>query len=218
MKCALLIHGYPGCEDGLRRHWPYFKKSGLDLFGIGREGHIMQWPESMVTKDIGPNGYIEGGQLPERMTHTFRWFRDDPRFANYTHAMLVEWDVVFLRPPPEITNPVCANKAGSFDHNGKGISFFHGPWTLSKLTADLFVQKADELLAKGERTGGTPDFFFGLVWDELGVTVQHLEGTFSRNSLDIEADRIMARDRIRSGECWYVHGIKSKSQLDFILS
>ncbi len=86
------------------------------------------------------------------------------------------------------------------------------------MCADLFVQKADELLAKGERTGGTPDFFFGLVWDELGVTVQHLEGTFSRNTLDIEADRIMARDRIRSGEIFYCHGVKTQAQLDFILS
>lgn len=215
---ALFVHAYPGVEATLQRHWPYLKRSGFDIFGVGREGGVIQWPESMLTKDIGPNGYISDGKLPERLVETYRWFLTDPAFEWYKFACVVEYDSIFLRPPPLWPEPACATLAGGGGGTFKTQAFYHQPWVLSKKMAKVFVTKADELLRRGDREQGCPDFFWGLVFQELGLTCFPLEGTFSRNSLDIEADRIMARDRIRAGQVWWVHGVKTPEMLAEILS
>jgi hypothetical protein len=217
MKAALLIHAYPGCEAGLIRHWPYFKRSGCDLFGVGREGHVMQWPESMVTKDIGPNGYIESGQLPERLTDTFQWFLEDPRFGQYTHAAIVEWDSIFLKPMPQLDGPAYAQLAGGNIAGLKARQYYHNPWILDRPTAQNFCDMADKQLAVGDRECGNPDFFFGLVFEKMNFAVEPLEGAFSRNSLDRLEDLELARDRVRQGY-WLVHGVKTPAMLEGILS
>jgi hypothetical protein len=217
VKTALLIHSYPGAADIVRRHWPYYKNSGMEMFGVGRTDGDCVWPETVPTKNLGLNSYINGDNLPRRLVDTFRWFLDDPVFQSFTHAVIAEYDLIWLRPLPVIP-AVGAHRAGPNIPPMRSNNFYHCPWILDREHAKMFVAKGDELLAKGDFELGNPDFMFGLIWQELGVMVEHLEGTFSRNSLDLAPDRIMARDRIRAGELWAVHGVKTAGQLAEILS
>lgn len=219
MKVALFIHAFPGVESTLARHWPYYKRAGWDIFGVGRENSAIQWPESMLTKDIGPNGYIDNGKLPERLVETYRWFLTDYRFHEYSHAAVIEYDSIFTAAPRLVDVPfmVGANLAGHRHGNFKAEHFYHNPWILSVIGAKMFVTKADELLAKGEREFGHPDLFFGLVWQELGAPVRHLDWTFSRNTIESEEDQTMARERILSGKVIFCHGIKTEAQLKAVV-
>jgi hypothetical protein len=224
MKTALIIQSYAGANATVARHWPYYKRSGFELFGVGRTNTRCEWPEPIPTKDIGEDSYINGDNLPRRLVDTFRWFIEDPIFKDFTHAMVIEYDTIFLRPPPDDTEIVlAAHRAGPNIPPMKSDGFWHNPWWLSKMAAMLFMTEGKLLLDRGENEMGHPDFFFGLVWQFvtkkfIEFKPSHLEGTYSRNSLDIPADRIQARDLIRAGAVWAVHGVKTQAQLEEILS
>lgn len=219
MKTALIIQSYAGANATVARHWPFYKRSGFELFGVGRTNTRCEWPEPIPTKDIGEDSYINGDNLPRRLVDCFRWFITDPIFYGFNDACVIEYDTIFLKEPPcQPYHPVNAHRAGPNIPPMKSQSFYHNPWWVTRGRAIEFVLKADELLNRGENECGHPDFFFGLVWQEIGIEVSHLWGTFSRNSLDIPSDRILARDRIRAGELWAVHGVKTAAQLDEILS
>lgn len=219
MKTALIIQSYAGANAIVARHWPFYKRSGFELFGVGRTNTRCEWPGPIPTKDIGEDSYINGDNLPRRLVDTLRWATDDKTFDDFTHFMVIEYDTVFLRQPPHDTElQVAAHRAGPNIPPMKSNSFYHNPWWFSRERAIQFALKGDLLLSRGENELGHPDFFFGFVFQELGMEVKHLEGTFSRNSLDIPSDRILARDRIRAGELWAVHGVKTQAQLEEILS
>jgi hypothetical protein len=220
MKTALIIQSYAGANATVARHWPFYKRSGFELFGVGRTNTRCEWPEPIPTKDIGEDSYINGDNLPRRLVECFKWYDQDPIFKDFHTAMVIEYDTIFLRCPPILAIGAAAHRAGPNIPPMKASSFWHNPWWIGKAFVGEFIEKAEALLASGENECGHPDFFFGLVWDMVGwkTVPKHLEGTFSRNSLDIPADRIMARDRIRAGELWAVHGVKTADQLAEILS
>jgi hypothetical protein len=217
MKTALIIQSWAGATEAVKRHWPFYKRSGFELFGVGRTNTRCEWPEPIPTKDIGIDSYINGDNLPRRLVDTFRWFVEDPIFQSFTHACVIEYDLIFLREPPVIP-AVGAHRAGPNIPPMRSNSFYHCPWFADREHAKQFVAKGDELLVKGDFELGNPDFMFGLIWQELGVPVEHLDGTFSRNSLDLEPDRKLARILIREGQIWACHGVKTADQLSEILS
>lgn len=228
MKIALIIHSYPGANDAVKRHWEHYKKSGMDIFGVDRIGGLGRWPDAVPVKEIGEDSYICGDNLPRRMVDTFDWFITDEIFKNYDAAMVIEYDAIFIRPPPDLPDAVhvAATRGGGGVANSttQTETFWHTPWVLTKCAAEDFVAKGRELLSAGIYENGSPDFFFGLVIQHLGVPVHNLEvtqsnaGTFSRNSLDIACDLGLATEFARAGRVWYIHGIKDKAMLDAVLS
>lgn len=214
MKTALLIHSHPAANDIVARHWSWYQKSGLDIFGIGRDGNGCQWPDNAPYFNIGRVGR---GDLSERLTATFELFLQNPRLADYTHAMVIESDAIFLGSPPYGHIEAAATLAGGPIAGFKANAFYHTPWWLNRDMANRFVSSARNLIRAGEVEQNSPDFFFALAFDRLGIPVGHLTGTFCRNVLgtypgDFEA----VRERVKSGQVWYVHGVKTREHLDAI--
>lgn len=218
MKTALLIHSFAGANEIVKRHWEFYKRSGFDIFGVGRTNTICLWPESMRTKNIGVDAYIDGDNLPRRLVDTFDWFLHDEIFKAYSHCCVIEYDTIFLTAPPAVDVTAAAHLAGGGYPGFTCSHFHHCPWWLDRENAGKFVAKGREMIAGGDIEKGSPDFFFSLVMERAGVDVKHLDGTFSRNSLDIPEDRKLCQTLIRSKLLWFVHGVKTKEQLEEILS
>lgn len=217
MNTALFIHSYAKANDIVQRHWSYYERSGFDIFGIGRTNTLCKWPKSMRTKDIGLDSYINGDNLCRRLVDTFDWFITDPIFQMYSHACVIEYDSVFIRPPPQIEIHVAAHLAGGRPPGSKATRFFHCPWWLSREQAQRFVQHGNELLRAGEYEGGTPDFFFARVFEDLKQRIEHLHGTFSQNTIEKAQFQKECRTLIEAGIVWFVHGIKTPEQLKAIV-
>jgi len=220
MKTVLFIHSFQGANDRVKWLWPYYKHSGLDIFGVGRTNTKCEWPEPIPTKDIGEDAYISGANLPLRLVQTFEWFINDPLFKDYTHAMVIEWDSIFLGRPPEIEVKIAGTMSGMWPDAscvGGGHPFFHCPWWMSRDCAEWFVKAGADALEKRILGCGSPDLFIGKVCHDNQMPVFKLEGTFSKNSLDIPAHQELARSLIRENAVWFVHGIKSREQLNSIL-
>lgn len=216
MKTALLIQSFPGANATVARHWPFYKLSGLDLFGVGREGNGCVWPEGVkAVKNIGVDSYINGNNLPSRLVECFRWFYADAIFLEYTHCMVIEYDGIFCVPPPAPPE-VAGHLAGYLMPPMKSLKFFHCPWWLSREAAIKFVAKGDELIAAGDYEHGNPDFFFGYVWQVLDIPVLPLVGTYSRNTIDGASSLQECRDLFHTKSMWFFHGVKTEMQLNAI--
>lgn len=218
MKTALFIHSYAAANEMVARHWPYWKRSGWDIFGVGRIGGKCQWPEPVPSRDIGIDEYINGDNLPCRLLLTYEWFVKDARFKDYTHACIVEPDTIFLKPAPVMEVAVAAHLSGFRQEGYQAAHFYHCPWWLDRVHALAFIPQACQLIEQGQIERGTPDYFFAWVWETLNIPVYNLPGTFSQNALDLDVPRILCRDLIRQDQLWFVHGVKTEAQLQEILS
>lgn len=222
MNAALFIHSCRSADPTVARHWPFYKKSGWPIFGVSCLDTRCQWPEPVPTKAIGIDVYRHESNLSRRITDTFRWFLEDDLFKGYSHACVIEYDAIFLRPLPTIYEQVdaAATLAGHSMAGYQAEHFFHCPWILSRAGAEAFVKHADTLIKLGHTEHGSPDVFWGLVFqtlpDKMGLTC--LTGTYSRNSMDNPSDRIEVNRRIHADECWFVHGIKNEQQLREIVA
>lgn len=218
MKTALLVHSFAGANETVKRHWEFYKRSGFDIFGVGRTNTVCVWPESMRTKDIGVDAYIDGDNLPRRLVDTFDWFLRDEIFQCYTHCCVIEYDGIFLSAPPPVEVVAAAHLAGGKYPGFTSNQFHHCPWWLDRESAGKFVEQGRLMIGRGDIEKGSPDFFFSLAMEQAGIPVKHLEGTYSRNSLDIAEDRKQCQTLIRAKLLWFVHGVKTQEQLEEILS
>lgn len=218
MKTALFIHSYAAANENVRRLWEYYKRSGWDIFGVSRINTKCKWPENIPTKDIGVDAYIKGSNLPQRMVDTYDWFVTDHRFDDYQYACIIEHDGIFIKAPPEPMAEAMGHWAGGPVSPNLAGGFYHCPWWLERSTAQRFVECGNKLIKQGSYENGNPDFFFAWVLEHLGVQPKNLDGTYSRNSLDIGSDRDQCRDMIRKNTLWFVHGVKTEEQLHYIFS
>lgn len=213
MKTVLFVQSHSAANPLVARHYTWWKNSGFDIVGIGREDTNCVWPAEIPTFKIGREGK---GDLSDRLVKTFALFLNDPHFVDFTHCMVIESDAIFLKPPPYEHIEAAATHAGWFIPGLKAKDFFHTPWWLSRAMAERFVKEGTQMVKDGEVEKNTPDFFIALAFERLGIPIGWLEGTYSRNTLDVPRDLDEVRGKIRANVLWYVHGIKTPHQLNYI--
>lgn len=205
----LAIQTYPGANDGLKRHWPYFEKSGASrIVAIGTTDYLCSAPCEIIP--IGANKYIDGAHLPQRLVDTIKWCLTQPE----DKYLVCEWDCLFLRPIKPDFKGFCTCKAGGKLPKTKASSFYHNPWAMDRKTAEQLVVALEEIIADGECTGPTasPDVTICLAADNLSlpVNIAHWK-QFTRNSLDVPGDLELACEAVKTVDV--IHGVKLAKEL-----
>lgn len=216
-KTAMLIFTWPGGNATVARNWPWWRKNCThDFFGATTTDGITTFPEPIPQKGLGISGYLVGNNLVTRPVNAFRWFLEDPIFNGYTHCWLNEHDGLFIREAPKLEGEIYAHLGGGGIPGLEQCRFYHLPWVMNRSFAERFVTKADELIAAGRTQRGFGDVFFGLVMRELGIDPVDMEPLFSINAGETDARWAEADRCIRDGKTWYLHGIKTASQIERI--
>jgi hypothetical protein len=224
MSTTLGIFTYPGGNAALARHWPYFLGQGADYNVVITTTEICEVPEDVRTLVVGDNRYIEGPHLPNRLLDTMATLLLRP----WSELILCEYDTVFFRPIDLAQLwTVASYRAGSQTFGSKALSFYHNPWVFTRPVAIAFLARGREEIKNGlcpDRGRGqpstpecSPDVFFGAICESLQVPVQSLWYEYSRNDLDRPDYLDEARQAYRNG-AQVIHGIKTKEQLNFIMS
>jgi len=149
--------------------------------------------------------------LPERYVSTIQNFLK----TNYSHLCIIEYDSIFLDRVNFKESGITCRKGGGGMPGFKAATFYHTPWFMDRETAFEIAVEGRALLLRGEYEGGSPDFFLGLILENLGI-IPHESGTFSVNSLDTTNNMGLAKTALSEG-CKFFHGIKSIQQLAELL-
>jgi hypothetical protein len=222
----LLLQTYPGGNETLQRHWKYVPNSGTtDVWLITTEGGHCWVPAGFVSFVCGKDSYIDASHLPERLLNTL----EIGLASDHEHLLVAEYDCLFFNHIryQAMEHAVASHRAGSSTWGSKANSFYHNPWLFHREFAERFIEEGRKVISEGICTRGrgqpstpesSPDVFFGLVCERLNQTVQdNLWSEFSQNSFDIPGTLMQAREAYRSG-IDVIHGVKSKSEMEFILS
>ena len=222
----LAVMSYPGANATFARHWPYFERQQADwVCGIGTTNGKCEWPDGVQQLDIGESRYIDGSHLPRRMLDTIEVLLLMP----WRVLILCEYDTVFFKPiPTKKLTTAAGHLAGGKTWGSKANAYYHNPWVFTREIAIKFLYLGRAALEDGicpDRESGqpstpecSPDVFFGYVMEQGGIPVQiDLWREYSRNSFDLPGHLEEAQVAYRDGVD-VIHGIKTKEQLDFILS
>lgn len=216
MKTALMIQNYPAARDRIQFMFPQWEKSGMDLFGVDTEDGDCFWPKPIPTKKIGINAYIEAQHLPQKLVGCVNWFIGDSIFDGYTHLCIIENDTLIIKPPPYQEVVVASHLAGGRLPPMLASRFWHNPWWMSRVSCHMFCDEANRLLAKGSNELGNPDFFFGLVWETIGIDPFNMPDTYSENHIFHKEQVERAKASIDKG-AWAVHGVKDRNVFRLLL-
>lgn len=222
----LLVQTYPGANDALARHLPFFANSGATetWYITTEDGHCVI-PENHISFRIGKDCYIDGSHLPNRLIDTV----EVGLASKHDHILVAEYDVLFFKPIryKEMEHAVASHLAGGPTWGSLAQSYYHNPYLLHREFAEKFIDEARKAIEEGVcyRNPGqasspesSPDVFFAYVCERLGQKVQaDLWVEFSRNSYDLPGDIELAREAYRNG-IDVIHGVKTQKELDFILS
>lgn len=209
----LLVHTYPGANDAVKRHYPYFEKGGFDkIVGVTTEGGGCYWP-TPKTVELGKNAYIGGPELSDRLVKTL----EAGLFLGADEICVIEYDVLFFRKMPALPGDGIATVVtGGGSPGYKSTRFFHVPWYMNSATARRAIQTGKKLLAAGEHEHGSPDRFLGLIVDRSGIPLlENMFTRYTRNTIASSQELGEARAAFLGG-VHAVHGVKTKAQLDFI--
>lgn len=218
MKTILAVQSYPGANEAVARHWPYYEASGADvILGIGTEGGGCKWPGKTHHVNIAPNGYITDGHLPQRLIDTIEYALEfttnhDDRIA------VIEYDVLFFNPLPPLCPGFHAQHAGGLLPPMLAKKFYHSPWVFDAATAVRVVKKGNAMLQAGVNERGNPDFFIGLLCEWFDIPAYGLANCYTQNTLNIPEKIAEARELRRSGRMVAVHGCKTPEQLAYLLT
>lgn len=228
MSVLLAIMSYPGGNETLQRHLPYFRRQAPEwIYVISTDNDTQEKPpETFAKRLIMRDSYIDGDHLPLRMIETI----NDLLLAPWNILILAEYDTVFFNRirVEAMEHAVAGHRAGGKTWGSKAEAFYHNPWIFHREAAIKFVAEGREAIKegicgkKGPDAYGTaeasPDVFFGYVCEKLGLPVQdNLWTQYSQNSFDIPGRLEEAREAVRNG-IDVVHGIKTQAELNFILS
>ena len=212
----LAVHSFPGANECVSRHFPYWQKAGFSrIIGVGTIEGGCQWPEGMESVNIGSNTYISGDALPCRLISTVDYILSLP---DWSSAAIIEYDTVIFKPIPEPTQQGLAMiLAGGPQGGRKGKFFYHNPWVANRSTWMWVLESGCQMLAEGEFENGSPDCFIGWVAEKNCIPViPDLFRSYSRNTIE-DWNVQEATEAYRSGVN-SIHGIKSKDILDKIIS
>jgi hypothetical protein len=229
MTTLLAIHSYPGGNDAFARHWPFFQNQKADtIFGIGTTDGQCTWPPDINgTLNIGKNSYIDGPHLPNRMIDTV----EQMLALEWQVMILCEYDTLFLNriKVEKMTEPLASHYAGGPTWGSKASCFYHAPWIWKRDAASEFIVVGTEAIRDGicpDRQRGqppsaecSPDVFFAYVSEKMpgGSVQKNLWTEYSRNDLKDTGRLEGARKAYREG-IDIIHGVKTKEELDYIVS
>lgn len=217
-KLLMAVHGYPGANTTVVRHWPYYQKSGADeIFGISTVGGGCVWPDNIRSMEIGENRYIDGksDHLCRRLLDTLEGFLP----LEWDRLCIVEYDAVFFHPlPRDLPSGIIAHLSGGTPTGCTCSQFFHCPWIFDRESAKKTIEVGRQMLADGDIQLGSPDCFLGRMQDVSDIRITDSPfPVYSRNSLDITWQLEEARQAVRSGVTM-VHGVKTEAQLNSLIS
>jgi hypothetical protein len=219
MKTVLLVQSYPGANEAVVRHWPYYVKSGADrIVGVGTDDNGCRWPAGTPVVNIGPNAYIKRGHLPSRLIESVN---DGLNCGDFDRIVVIEYDVLFFNPlPADLPPGFNGQLAGGEIKPMKARNFYHSPWVFDRATAIDVVKLGRKLISMGDTEFGNPDFFIGYLCERFPKTLKAhaLANCFTQNTLDIPEKIEYARGLVRAGNLVAVHGCKTKEQLDYLIT
>ncbi len=219
MKTVCYIHSYPACAETLAMLWPGFKLLGIPLIGVDCVGDPTLWPEPIETIEAGINAYAteDRWNLPSRMMLTLRHFIS----TNYDRCLICEYDTLISGPMPEYPEGFVTHRAGGQLPGTKATQFFHSPWIFDRTSARLIMGIGMGLLRDGMEMAsgpsyvhGSPDVFLGLIVDMTQMAWTE-SGTCSFNTID-SPDRISVARKAYQEGCWFIHGFKTRAQLEAV--
>lgn len=215
MKPLLAILSYQKANDMVMRHFPWYRKAGCDILGVGREDTTCLWPavdaQFVGSIKCGRDSYVNGDNLIRLHLEVLQRF-GEIEAPFYTHIVLTEPDAIFVKPLPELPLGMMGTPVGFRSDGFHGSTYMHGPWIFDIVTARQVVELGMRMLNCGLIERGFPDRFYGLMldlWPEIGFT--KFPG-YSQNRLDRPEYVAQAREAIAQG-AYYVHGIKTEQEL-----
>lgn len=220
MNTLLCIHSYPAAKERVFRHWPYYLIPKWPIIGIDCEDGEHEWPHGTPHIGIAKNRNLDGTEnLCVKLVQTFQLALE----TSFQTICVIEHDSVFLKEPQKHPGGLVTLLAGGYTGTGekpkwancKTCRFFHTPWWADRDTAQVIVECGNRLLGQGEWENGSPDVFISRIIDETGLKWTQAN-TWSCNSLN-ELNKPGCSTAIRGG-AWYVHGIKTPEDLEWVLS
>lgn len=214
MKSVAYIHSYPGAAPVIEMLWSGYKKLGIPLIGVDCEGEPTEWPEPIPTIEAGHNAYFntDAYNLPSRLVLTLKHFLT----TESDRALVMEYDTLISGTIPNYPAGFVGQMAGGILPGSKASCFWHTPWIFDREAAATAIRDGMEIMASGivgRYPHGSPDVFLGLITDR-GMKATD-SGTFSRNTIDQPQDIALARKAYSDG-CWFIHGVKTRVQLEAI--
>jgi hypothetical protein len=210
----LLVQTYPGANETVKRHYPYFVAGGFgQVVGVTTEGGGCYWP-TLDTVEVGRNQYFGAPGLSERLIRTL----EAGLKLGADELAVIEYDVLFFRPLPALPGDgIAMVVTGGSSPGYKSKSFFHCPWYMNAATAERVIEVGNQLIEAEEHEQGWPDRFMGLIVDRSGIPVfGNLFSRYTRNTISEPSALDEAKEAIARG-AHAVHGIKTEAQLNHIL-
>jgi len=220
-KTLLIIQAHGGMEPHIKRHWPYWKASGLDILGVDRIDGKVHWPEPIETISFGRSTYIDQktGNMIRIMVDTFRYCLMSERWWNHSDFMMIDYDAVIISKPPSHPGGFASTLAAYCPPEWKTQSTrcFGTPWWMDRETCIRFVKEGERSLNNGDYDNGTPDCYCGLILDRTGIPFSPVNA-FHRNTLDMRLPKLLneCKDAIANG-AWIIHGFRDAQHLDYAL-
>lgn len=220
MKDVCYIHSYPGCATTLAMLWPGFRLMSIPLIGVECVGEPTRWPEPIKTIEAGINAYanVDNYNLPSRLVLTLKHFLT----TEYDRCLIAEYDSLILGPMPDYPSGFTTHLAGGRLPGSEASHFYHSPWISDRDAAADIIRVGMELMMDGtvgrgpQGTHGAPDVFLGLIADRCGMKFNE-SGTVSYNTIESPEQIAVARKSIAEG-CWFLHGVKTRQQMEAILA
>lgn len=228
MSTLLAVMTYPGGNETLQRHLPYFRRQCPDwIYIVSTTNDSQEKPPDTDGKHlIGGDSYISGRHLPQRLVDTI----DDLLKAPWNILILAEYDTLFVNRirVEALEHAVAAHYAGGPTWGSKAkIGFHHNPFVFYREAAIKFVKEGQDVINEGvcDRQRGepdppeaSPDVFFTYVCERMLQPIQsNLWKEYSRNSFDLPGHLEEARQAYLDGVD-VIHGCKTQFQLDFIVN
>lgn len=212
----LAIHSYPGANDCVARHWPYYYLSGATrIVGIGTTDGKCQWPVDCESVNIGKNKYIDGPHLPQRLADTIEWCLTQPE----ERFIIAEYDVLFLGGVPQWTGAML-HHTGDKLPDAKASQFMHNPWCLDRESGARLMHELRAVIQEGHCQSrwpeASPDVALGFAVDRLKLPYREMEHMFTRNSLEEEGALDLAVAAVRDGAT-IIHGCKTPHAFDALV-
>lgn len=212
----LAIHSYPGANDCVARHWPYYYLSGATrIVGIGTTDGKCQWPVDCESANIGKNKYIDGPHLPQRLADTIEWCLTQPE----DRFIIAEYDVMFLGAVPQWTGAMLHRTGGKLP-DAKASQFMHNPWCLDRESGARLMHELRAIIQEGHCQSrwpeASPDVALGYAVDRLKLPFREMEHMFTRNSLEEAGALDLAIKAVRDGAT-IIHGCKTNHAFDALV-
>jgi hypothetical protein len=138
----------------------------------------------------------------------------DPDLVKYNSLMVVEYDSIFLKPPPPVPDGVFTHLSGGNVPGPifKASRFYHCPWGASRYAAGIIAQEGRKLINERSFENGSPDFFLGLILDRHPELPLYETGTFSVNGGNWPERMNEMVEAVKNG-AFFCHGLRTKEEL-----